>query len=512
MVKNLAPYAGRFSEYNVYVRSSGYPKVALVYPSTYQASISNLFTHIAYFYLLEKSDALVDRFTLDNPDRGSVTERKLREFDLILASANYELDLLYLVKLLSDAGVEVFAERRRMRPLIIVGGLAAMSNPEPFLDVADASFIGDGEVLLQRLIRCLSALPENPRAFLDSLGGEAYTGEAIAKKAVVEDLNNSFHPTAEIRSKKVEPVFGEGFYVEISRGCRWLCRFCLEAYSMYPYRYRNLETVMKLVSEGLRHVERKRVVVYSSSPFDHPGIRDLLKYFIENEIDFSLPSIRWDTVKLDDLEVISRSTQKTLTLAPETMSSNLGCSIGKCFNFDVFGELVGKAFREGFNVKLYIMTGFPQESEEDLQETSRNLKKLLVLSHELNRKLTVNVNPLIPKPHTPLQDAPLLAEKEYSKRVKLLEVELGRSTVTHLRWLYAFAQSLVALGDRRIGRLLALLAYRNLSKRDIADLAGTLKVDISFPLKRRSRDERPWSRVVFPLDHIIDRVSPLGKS
>ncbi|MDW8010522.1 MAG: radical SAM protein, partial [Sulfolobales archaeon] len=394
----------------------------------------------------------------------------------------------------------------------IVGGLAAMSNPEPFLDIADASFIGDGEVLLQRLVRYFSTLPENPGAFLDSLDSGVYTGEANVRKVVVEDLSNSFHPTVEIRSKKVEPVFGEGFYVEISRGCRWLCKFCLEAYAMYPYRYRSLETVKKLVDEGLRHVEKKRVVVYSSSPFDHPGIRDLLEYFIENEVDFSLPSIRWDTVKLDDLDIISKSTQKTLTLAPETMSSNLGCSIGKCFNFDVFSELVSKAFRERFNVKLYIMTGFPQESEEDFQETLRNLRKILALSHELGRKLTVNVNPLVPKPHTPLQDSPLLAEKEYSRRVKLLEAELGRSTVTHLRWLHAFAQSLVALGDRRIGRFFTLLAFRNISKRDMVDLANTLKVDISFPLKHRSRDERPWSRVVFPLDHIVDRIPSLGRS
>lgn len=506
-MKNLARYVGVFNEYNVYVRFSGYPKIALVYPSTYQASITNLFTHIAYFYLLEKSDALIDRFTLDNPDRGSITGRKLREFDLILASANYELDLLYLAKLLADSGVEVLAEKRDMKPLVIVGGLAAMSNPEPFLDLADASFIGDGEILLQKLVRYLDILPKDPRGFLDSLGEGIYTGEERVKKIFIEDLNNSIHPTVEIRSRKIEPVFGEGFYVEISRGCRWLCKFCLESYVMYPYRCRSLETVRNLVDEGLKHVDRRRVVIYSSSPFDHPGIRDLLKYLVENEIDFSLPSIRWDTVRLDDLDMISKSSQRTLTLAPETMSSSLGCSIGKCFDPTAFSELATAALRRGFNIKLYIVVGFPSERDEDLQETLRHLKKLSTLSREFGRRLTVNINPLIPKPHTPLQDSSLLTEKEYLKRVKLFEVELGRSTITHLQWLYAFAQSLIALGSRPIGRLFALIASRRLSRRDITELASTLKVDIKFPLRQRTREERPWNRVIFPLDHIIDRIS-----
>ncbi|MEM2055306.1 MAG: hypothetical protein QXY48_03050, partial [Sulfolobales archaeon] len=68
------------------MRTSGRPRIALVYPSTYQASITNLFTHIAYYFLVEKSDALVDRFTLDNPSEGAITSRKLHEFDLLLVS------------------------------------------------------------------------------------------------------------------------------------------------------------------------------------------------------------------------------------------------------------------------------------------------------------------------------------------------------------------------------------------------------------------------------------------
>lgn len=478
-----------------------------MYPSTYQASITNLFTHIAYYFLVEKTDALVDRFTLDNPSEGAVTSRKLREFDLLLASANYELDLLYLSKLLDESGIELIAERRGKKPVILVGGLAAMANPEPFLEIADACFVGDGEILLEKLARSLSLLSDKPTAFLESLGDGLYTGESITEKVYVGELNSAPHPTAEIRSRSVEPVYGEGFYVEVSRGCRWLCKFCLEAYTMYPFRYRSLETIKSLVGEGLNYVRRRRVVIYSLSPFDHPRVRDLLSYLAENEIDFSLPSIRWDTLKADDLDLISLSTQRTLTLAPESMSPELSCSIGKCFNPDSFNEITAMALERGFDIKLYLMVGLPSEREEHILETVRNLKELTLYSRRLNRRITININPLVPKPHTPLQDSPLLTEEDYIRRVKLFERELGGGAITSLRWLYAYVQSLIALGDRSVGRLTAQLALRGVSKRSIAELSSALKVDAKFPLRHRSRDERPWHRVVFPLDYIVDRSS-----
>ncbi|MEM1650365.1 MAG: radical SAM protein [Sulfolobales archaeon] len=489
------------------MRTSGRPRIALVYPSTYQASITNLFTHIAYYFLVEKSDALVDRFTLDNPSEGAITSRKLHEFDLLLVSANYELDLLYLSKLLDRSGIELSSSKRRKKPIILVGGLAAMANPEPFLEVADACYVGDGEILLEKLARSLSLLPDKPADFLESLGEGLYTGEATTEKVYVEDLNDAPHPTAEIRSKNVEPVYGEGFYIEISRGCRWLCKFCLEAYTMYPFRYRSLETIKSLVGEGLKYVRRRRVVVYSLSPFDHPRFRDFLSYMVENGIDFSIPSIRWDTLRLDDLDLISLSSQRTLTLAPESMNRDLSCSIGKCFNFDTFSELAISALKKGFNIKLYIMVGLPLEREEHVLETIKHVKYLVSYSRKLRKNITININPLVPKPHTPLQDHPLITEEEYLRKVEFFRKEIGENRVTSLRWLYAFLQSLIALGNREIGKLAVSLALRGLSRRNIVELSNTLGVNTEYPLRWRSPSERPWHKVVFPLDHVVNKLS-----
>jgi len=506
----LAAYAGRFREYNVVLRSSGYPRVALVYPSTYQASITNLFTHTAYYFLVERSDALVDRFTLDNPMRGALTGRKLKDFDLLLISANYELDIVYAVKLLSEAQLTPSAEGRSMRPVIVVGGLAAMSNPEPFLEIADGVFIGDGEILLQKVARYMSLLPDKPVDFLDSVGDGMYTGKSVVRKVYVENLDGSMHPTAEIRSKITEPVYGEGYYLEISRGCRWLCKFCLEGYSMHPYRFRSLTTVKRLVEEGLKYVPKRRVIIYSLSPFDHPGLRDLLASLSSSGIDFSLPSIRWDTLRVEDLDLIATSTQKTLTLAPETAGPILSCSIGKCFDAERFSELAISALERGFDLKLYMMVGLPDEKDEDLLVSINTTKSLASHARKLGRKISLSLNPLVPKPHTPLQDHPMLEEEEYLRRAKLFERELGKGVVSYLSWFHAYLQALIALGDRKVGKLAVYLGTSGISRRNLIDFASRLGVDLAFPMGRRSKNDRPWQKVIFPLDHIIDKTTQIA--
>ena len=444
---------------------------------------------------------------MDNPDRGALSGRRLKDFDILLVSANYELDLLYVVKLLKEGGVEPLATSRKGGPLVVVGGLAAMSNPEPFIEVADAVFVGDGEVLLERLVKAAHLLPDNVDAFLDSLGEGLYRGVSRVPKVYVQDLDSAPHPTVEIRSRIIKPVYGDGFYVEISRGCRWLCKFCLEAFVMYPYRVRSLARLIKLVEEGLRNVGPRRVVVYSLSAFDHPAIRELLRYLIENGIDFSLPSLRWDTVSVEDLDLISASSQRTLTIAPEVIDTDLSCFLGKCFIEERFTELAEGALRRGFDLKLYLMVGVPGESEEVLRKAVRYLKRLVDYARELGRRLSITVNPLVPKPHTPLQLLPLVPEEAYQAKVKLLRRELGRSVVEPLRWTHAFTQALIALGDRRVGRALVAASSEGFTRSAIARAAESLGVDLGYPLRCRDLDEAPWRVAVMPLDRIVEGVS-----
>ena len=386
-----------------------------------------------------------------------------------------------------------------------------MSNPEPFIEIADAVFVGDGEVLLERLVKSINLLPGNADSFLDSLGDSLYRGVGQVAKAYVEDLDSAPHPTAEIRSTIIKPVYGDGFYVEISRGCRWLCKFCLESFITYPYRIRSLSTLIKLIEEGLRKVTSRRVVIYSLSTFDHPAIRELLRYFINNEIDFSLPSLRWDTVGVEDLDLISASSQRTLTLAPEVIDTYLSCFLGKCFAEDRFTELAEEALRRGFDLKLYLMVGIPGESAETLHSAVRYLKKLVSYAKGLGRRISISVNPLIPKPHTPLQLLPLVQEETYQVKVKLLKKELEGAVVEPLKWSHAFIQALIALGDRGIGRAIVTASSEGFTRSAIVKASESLGVDLKYPLRCREPSEAPWRVAVMPLDKIVEKSSETVK-
>ena len=509
---------GLFSEYNVFLpkRGNRMIKVALIYPSTYQASITNLFTHIAYYYLYSKlgvNNVLVDRFTLDNICSGAVTGLPLRKFDVALASIGFELDIVSFIKMLINNGIAPLKKERNTGPVIIAGGPPLTANPEPVIDIIDAAFIGDGEALLEKLSEILEECGSDRSCILNSIRNVregVYTGESegLVMKSVISKLDDVFFPTHQIRSEKIPPVYGEGFYIEVSRGCRWLCPFCMESYVAYPPRHRSIGKLRELISEGTANLKTRRVVLYSLSFFDHPKSDELLEWLIDNGYSFSLPSIRFDTLNRDRIDLVVLGGQRTVTIAPETPYPNLSCKLHKCFNLRDLMDLCTYVIERKLNLKLYFMLGLPGEgkSEEGIVEFVRGI----VTSTKLVRKeqIRITVNPLVPKAHTPMQYFPLINEAEYRHKTSYIRKELGRLgvRVSVYDWKWAFAQALVGLADREVSKLLIMWASRG---KGIGSLRAAIKeanYDFSYVFKRKDLDyEFPWSKVVLGLENIIRR-------
>jgi hypothetical protein len=89
-------------------------KVALLYPSAYQAAMSSAVYHMLYFKLQDEG-FYVERFTADRGPRGLEDGTPLSHFDYVVATVHYELDYVNLVKMLIDAGIPPRAAHRRSR-------------------------------------------------------------------------------------------------------------------------------------------------------------------------------------------------------------------------------------------------------------------------------------------------------------------------------------------------------------------------------------------------------------
>jgi len=498
---------GQFKEYNVF-RPIARPKarVALVYPSTYQASITNLFTHIAYFYIYEKFDNIVvDRFTLDNPSEGALTGLPLRSFDYALISIGFEFDLLGLVKILDANGIEPLKKLRKNKgPVLVAGGPPLMANPLIVAGIADLVFVGDGELLLKGLCDALERGFRGLDTLLDSLESlglrdSAFTGnEDRVRRARVNDLNTVFIPKPLIRSCSVDPVYGDGYYIEVSRGCPWLCPFCMESHVTYPPRHRDPKLVKEAILEGSKFVRQKRVVFYSLSFFDHPNSVELLEWLLSEGYRYSVPSVRYHTLNENRVRLIRAGGQRTLTLAPETACPLAASLLNKELDLDKLRLLTCSALKEGMNVKFYFMFGTPGEGEEAGKLAGTLIKDVARACGAERGRIRVSVNPLVPKSGTPMQYVPLIPKEEFNRKLRQLEngVRGLGVRVESYDWEWAWAQAILSLGGGWVSEFVVRWARRGLGLSAFRAAVKECVPDPYFPLKPRDTSTRMPSDIV----------------
>jgi len=501
--KGSGLYSGLFDEVNVY-RVSGKKgvKIAIVFPSTYQASITNLFVNIAYYYLNEKlPNALIDRFTLDNPTNGALSGLGLGSFDIVLASITFELDLPAFIKILLNNGIPPLARKRELgkHPLIIGGGPPIMANPLPHSVVMDVSFSGEGEILLKHLTSILGSIKRWRKDYLRDVFQEikelkeSYVpGKNEVIRSHVNNLEVAYTPITLIRSLKTKPIYGDGYYIEVSRGCKWLCPFCLEAYISYPPRYRSIENLVRNIRDGVRNLGINRVILYSLSFFDHPRADEILENLINEGISFSLPSIRYHTLTPERIELIAEGGQKTLTLAPETGVHEISDLVGKPLLPELLESLVSKALNKGMKLKLYFILGLPGEEANAGLKAGNLIQKIIKSSKAGKGMVKVSVNPLVPKAWTPMQYCPMIGKREFKNKLKDLTSsikDLGVE-INSYAWNWAYIQAAISLGNYNTGE--GIVAW-SLSNDSFTQLINYLRnYGLIDPLKPRSDEDIPW--------------------
>lgn len=473
-------------------------RVGILVPMPYAAAVSSLFMQLAYYYLNSLEGVLAFRYVYDHEeDTIEALDACLspRNLDVLLISASFELDYPYVARVL--AGLGMLPRGAGTKPLIIVGGLSPTSNPLPLSRIADAVVVGEAEPILDRLIDLLG-YPDPLGRMREEENIVTFPPEGVKRKAVAENLDSVFFPAIQHHPLDEEPVYGHGLRIEISRGCRRFCAFCLEGHVSAPFRYRSLSRVEEIMLRGLEASPTRRVIFYSLSFFDVPYAEALLKKLVSEGIEFSLPSLRPDYLNTERVELIARGGQKTLTIAPEIFIPEISCSIGKCFSVESLQELLVYSVVAGFkHVKLYLMTGFPKE---DVEVSVRATKKLIqdVLNAGVRippNFLRLSINLLVPKPWTPFQYLPPQHIKQKENNLYILQKELRSKYVEVETYSadWSFAQALIGLGDTKISDLVVELGIRGVTLGNIRKLIKELGIGELRYVKEGWRDP-PWMK------------------
>jgi radical SAM superfamily enzyme YgiQ (UPF0313 family) len=463
-------------------------RACLVFPSTYRVGMSNLAVHSLYGLMNSRKDTCCERSFSDEPLTGYSLESgsPLAGFDIIAFSVSFELDYPKILHILHAAGIPLHtSERNESHPLIIAGGPCIFSNPEPIADFVDAFAVGEGEELMHDILDCyavfnprtrsradlLDALSQIPGIYIPSFyvpvydGGGALTGMGAkggpklpVTARVVPELDR--YPCASvILTPNTE--FANMFLIELGRGCRRGCKFC-SACSIYYRRNRSVDAIIRTLEEAGEETAQ-RVGFVTSDFSDYPHREKLLDFLMNKKKAFSVSSIRADAITDDILEGIRQSSQRTLTLAPEVASEKLRSLTGKRISVDVLLGVVERALqREIYNFRLYFMIGFPQEDDEDVQaighlaaQVQKQMRSAAKKTHKIG-KLTLSVNPFVPKPFTPMEAEPFADHAVLARRIRALKSRVARIGNTSLLVespRAARLQSTFARGDRRAAHI-----------------------------------------------------------
>jgi len=479
-----------------YVRKphGGKLRVALAFPNTYFVGMSNLGFQTVYKLFNEEAGIVCERFFL--PPKSELaaqvaagaplltleSQTPVRDFDVVAFSVSFEWDYTNVLTLLRLAGIPArAAQRTHHDPLVLIGGAVTFVNPEPLALFADVIAAGEGEVLIPALLKAftqasdrddlLRRLVAERGYYVPSFYDVEYAANGsiasyaarpgtdappVVKKAALKTTEAVDPPATTIFTPETE--FGSRFLVEVVRGCANLCRFCWAGYNYLPVRAFPKDRILELARRAQPYSSRAGLV--SIALCDHPEIEAILTELVAMGYAISPASLRLDDLTPTILDLLRRSGERTITIAPETGSDRLRRVINKTVTNDEILKAAEMIFAAGFeNLKLYFMIGLPTETDEDLtaiHELTLQLRDVM-MRHARPRgqvgRIVGSVNPLVPKPGTAYQWLPMTDDRTIARTIKRMQTLMGGIDNVFFNIKserHSFYQALLSLGDRRV--------------------------------------------------------------
>ena len=366
---------------------------------------------------------------------GRASGKNPSDFDIILISCAFTLELINLPWLLSLSGIPS-SRGERLRdssyPLLFLGGSSAVTagalvkqkNGSVSDSLVDAIFFGEGEGRLGAIVRiaCDGLRRQMSKAaILDKIALKVQGFWPCDSRYTTRRAMSNERPDILTSPLVLNGENAGHTKIAITAGCSGHCSFCLEGWDRRPFREKSLGQLSDATLALKRATGASDLELFSYNFNIHHEIMNILPSMGRYFFQVSLMSQRLDILAKNPvlLEAEFAAGKRSFTLGVEGISERLRRYYHKGLSDEQIGAAVNSILKHGAReMKLFfIISGF--ENEEDLSELRAFCEETIQRRDESRSptRIIVSAGYLVRLPFTPLQFAPLAHDRTTLARI-----------------------------------------------------------------------------------------------
>ncbi len=462
-------------------------RFGLAYPNIYRTAMSSLGYNILYHQINEREDSWCERIIY--PESKSIESNMSgKYFDIISFTLQFEEDYFNVLEMLKQSEIPLKRkDRGKDDPLIIAGGPCATANPIPLSDYIDIFVIGESENIIDNLLdKYLETRKDDLKKYLDIPGVYIPEFENHVKIELVKDMNSAYHIDEPVLSESddedYQTIFNNSIMLNVSRGCSRGCRFCMASYLYRPVRETDYNKLIDIAIKNRQNTGLNKITLIGAAVSDYSELSNLIDGLEKEGFQISTPSLRIESITKETLKTLKKSGLKTITLAPESIEK-LRLVINKEISDEKIFTVIQNAVDLDFKIKLYFLIGIPGESFEDIEKLVEYMKKIANM-HTSIKNVKFSINPLIPKPHTPLQWE-TYDFKDIKNKIRFIKKEMKKYDVKYESPKKGLIQYILSCGNNDVGEIIEKSLEKKPTLKEWKQVTPNYNID----------DELPWSNI-----------------
>jgi len=272
---------------------------------------------------------------------------------------------------------------------IILGGPQASATAQATMEAmefVDYICTGEGEDTIVPFVQALlrkdtGALARIPGLYYRSQGAVCHCEEQIP----LCDLNSLPHWDDRLLCRQAEGDIDSPYYfmpIDAGRGCPYNCTFCCTSH-FWRRTYR-LKSAQRIVDDIRYYYDKFGIRSFWFSHDAFTTNRQLVSDVCDRILEAGL-QITWrcttriDCISEELILKMQRSGMTSIELGIETGSAKMQKLTNKRLNLEKSQQMIRFLLKQNIRVGLFFMYGFPEENEQDLNETLELLFSLVDL-------------------------------------------------------------------------------------------------------------------------------------